>query len=594
MKKKPKITTQTKKLINYPFLFYRMKNKELSEIFNEMADMLEILGVEWKPQAFRKAARTIEAESNPVEKIYKEKGEKGLIELDGIGKGIASKIIQYIEKGKIDEYEELKKKIPEGVREMLLVHSLGPKKVSILYQKLGIDSLSKLEKFAKEEKIRKLKGFGEKSEEDILMGLGLVQKGKERKLMGIILPHAQELIHQIRKIKNVEKVEIAGSLRRRKETVKDIDIVAFTSNPEKLSEELTHLPNVKGIERKGNNLTSIQLEMGINADIRILKPELYGSGLVHFTGSKEHGIAIRKRAIEKGMKFSEYGLTKNRKIIASQTEEDVYVKLGLAFIPPEMRENNGEIELAEKNKLPKLVELKDIKGDLHLHTNWSDGKNTSEEMVQACMKKGYEYMAITDHSKSSHVANGLDEKRVKQHILELDKLQKKYPQIRILKGSEVDILSEGKMDYSNSLLKELDFVIGSIHSGFKNTSKQMTERLLGALSNEYVHSIGHPTGRLINQRNPYEFDLEKVLEQAKEQNKSMEINSHPSRLDFNPEIIRDCVEKNVSLAVNTDAHHTNQLDFMELGVSQARRGWAERKNILNTLSWKEFSKRIGF
>ncbi len=569
-----------------------MTNAQIAAIFYDMADLLDIMGVEWKPIAFRKAARVIESEPEDMETIFKKKGIKGLLELEGVGDAIAKKIVQFIQTGKMEEYEDLKKQIPHGVMDMLKIPGLGPKKVARLYKELKIDSLEKLEKLAKAEKIRTLSGFGEKSEEDILMGLELVKKGTERKLMGMIYPYAHQIMEEIRKIKGVEKAEIAGSLRRMRETVKDMDMLVFTHTPETVGKAVQKLSEVEKVERAGETLVTIRLKNGISSDVRMLSPELYGSGLVHFTGSKEHGIALRNRAIKMGMKFSEYGLVKGKKIVASKTEKDVYAALGLQEVPPEMRENKGEIELAEKKKLPNLVDYDDIRGDLHTHTNWSDGAHTTEQMVSRAVELEYEYYAITDHSKSDVVANGLNEKRLMQHLNEIDKLQKKFPQIKLLKGSEVAILADGSLDYSDKILKELDIVIGSIHSGFKNDEKKMTSRLTCALENEFLHFIAHPTGRLINQRNPYAFNMKKILDAAKTNGKAFEINAFPSRLDFDAQHIRMCVERSIPLAINTDAHSIQNLDFMKFGIGQARRGWAQKENILNTLPWKQFEKKI--
>lgn len=569
-----------------------MTNADVATIFYEMADLLDILGVEWKPLAFRKAARTIEGLTEDVESIVKKKGVKGLLELPGIGEGIAKKIVQYVERGKVEEYEELKKQIPRGVEEMLRVPGIGPRKVARLYNELKIDSLEKLEKAVRTEKIRTLKGFGEKSEEDIQMGLELVKKGTERKLMGIVLPYAREIVKAIERIPTVERAELAGSLRRRRETVKDMDLVVFSNKPGSVSKALTTLKEVASVIKVGEKMTSVRFKNGLQSDMRILSPELYGSGLVHFTGSKEHGIALRNRAIKMGMKFSEYGLMKGNKIVASKTEKDVYAGLGLQEVPPEMRENQGEVELAAQKKIPALIGYHDIRGDLHTHTNWSDGSNTTEQMIQRAIELGYEYYAVTDHTKADVVANGLDEKRLMQHLKEIDALQKKYSQIHILKGAEVAILADGKLDYADKTLKELDIVIGSIHSGFKNDEKKMTQRLVSALSNEQLTFIGHPTGRLLNQRNPHAFSLEKILDEAKKQNKAFEINSFPSRMDFDAFHIRECVKRGIKLVINTDSHSVSNLDFMELGIAQARRGWATKEDILNTLSWKKFEQAI--
>ncbi|MEK6902102.1 MAG: PHP domain-containing protein, partial [archaeon] len=366
----------------------------------------------------------------------------------------------------------------------------------------------------------------------------------------------------------------------------------FTDQPEKVSKALAKLSEVETVIKMGEKMTSVRFKNGLQSDMRLLESDLYGSGMVHFTGSKEHGIALRSRAIKMGMKFSEYGLVKGSKIVASKTESDVYKGLGLSFVPPEMRENTGEIELAEKGKIPELIPYGSIRGDLHVHTRWSDGAADTETMIQAAIAKGYEYVAITDHSKSDVVANGLNEKRVKEHLKELDAMQKKYPNIHILKGSEVAILSDGKLDYGNDVLNELDIVIGSIHSGFKNEAAKITKRLVSALENEQLTFIAHPTGRLINQRNPYAFEMDAIFDSAKANGKAMEINSYPSRLDLDATHIRACVERKIPLVINTDAHSVGNLDFMENGIAQARRGWATEGDVLNSLPWKKFQKKI--
>lgn len=569
-------------------------NKEIAAIFYAMADLLDLLGVEWKPIAFHKAARTLENYPEPIERIVKEKGIKGVMELPGIGEGIGKKIVQYVEEKKMDEYEKLKKEVPAGVREMLAVPGMGPKKAARLYKELKIDSLEKLEKLARNEKIRVLAGFGEKSEEDILMGLELVKKGQERKLMGIILPYARELVQKIEKIPGVQRVELAGSLRRRRETVKDIDILALAKDGKKVMDAFVQLSDVEKVVSKGDTKSAVILKMGLNCDLRVLSPEVYGAGLVHFTGSKEHNVALRTLAIKKGMKLDEYGLfeSKSGKNIACKSEEDVYAKLGMSYVPPEMRENNGEIELALQKKLPELIPYESIRGDLHTHTSWSDGANTTEEMVRRAVELGYEYYAITDHSKSDVIANGLNEKRVKEHFKEIDALQKKFPRIKLLKGAEVAILSNGKLDYGNELLKEMDIVAASVHSGFKTPAKEMTKRLLTAMENEYVTFLAHPTGRLLNQRNPYEYDIEKILDTAAEKGIAVEVNAFPSRMDFDAEHIKLALQKKVKLVINTDSHSVQNLDFMEFGIAQARRGWAKKEDVLNTLPWKKFQKEM--
>ena len=572
-----------------------MENQKISEMLEEMADILDMIGVEWKPMALRKAARNIETLSEDIGVIYKKKGIEGLRSIPGVGEGISSKIAEYLETGVMKELDELKKKVPKGVEEMMHIQGLGPKKAWKLYKKLGIDSIEKLEQSAKKGKIRKLGGFGEKSEEDILMGLGLLKKRYERVSIAMALPIAQEIQNKLKRLKEVDKVDIAGSIRRRKETVKDIDILVISKHPKKVTDFFTGMENVDVVVSKGDTRSSVVLKEGLNCDIRIVESKSYGSALDYFTGSKEHNVKLRGIAIKKGLKLSEYGIfnAKTNRYVCGKTEDEVYKKLGLKYIEPEMREDTGEIELVQEGKkLPKLISYNGIKGDLHMHTVWSDGMHSSEDMIKAGIERGYEYLAITDHSKSTYVANGLDEKRLLEHINEIDKLDKKYKKIKVLKGAEVDILKDGSLDYNDSILKKLDVVIGSIHSGFKNTKEQITKRLLRAIENPRLNIIAHPTGRLINQRNPYDFDFDLILGKAKENNVALEINSFPSRLDLKDVHIKSAIERGVKLAINTDSHSTDHLKFMEFGIAQARRGWATEDDVINSWTFKKFEKFI--
>ncbi|MBS3108481.1 DNA polymerase/3'-5' exonuclease PolX [Candidatus Woesearchaeota archaeon] len=568
-----------------------MKNQEVADLLNEIADVLEIKNIEWKPIAYRRAARSIESLPEDIGLIYNKRGLNGLTGISGVGFGIGKKIAEYLETGKISELEKLKKTIPESVINMLDIPGLGPKKVSKLYNKLKIKSLSDLEQAARKGKIRDLEGFGEKSEEDILMGLELVKKGRERILLSTALNIANPIVEELKKLKEITKIDIAGSIRRRKETIKDIDILIASKSPEKVMNYFTKLPEIKTILAKGSTKSSVILKDSINCDLRVVNEKSYGGALAYFTGSKDHNIRMRQLALKKNMKLSEYGLF-NRKnhYICGKTEQEIYSKLSLVYIEPEMRENTGELEL---KKPINLIKYNSIRGDLHLHTTWSDGINTTEEMIKTAINKGYEYIAITDHSKSSYVANGLDEKGLKRHLAEIDILKKKYKnKINILKGSEVDILKDGSLDYSNKILSELDIIIASIHSRFKGTKEETTSRIISAINNEHVNVIGHPTGRLINQRNPYDLDLNLIIKEAKKNKVALEINSYPSRLDLKDTNIRLAVDNGAKLIINTDSHSTNNLDFIEFGIAQARRGWSENNNIINTLPFEKFMKFI--
>ncbi|MEM4714438.1 MAG: DNA polymerase/3'-5' exonuclease PolX [Candidatus Nanoarchaeia archaeon] len=572
-----------------------MLNFEIAKIFYEMADILEILDVPWKPRAYRKAAKSLETLTRDVREIYEKGGLKALEELPGIGERLAKKIVEYIKTKKIREHEKLKAKIPSGLAELMEIESLGPKKAVRLWKELGIKSVSDLKKALQEHKIAKLSGFGEKSEENILAGIKIFEQRKERFLLGEVLPIAKEIISYLKeKVPQIRNISEAGSVRRRKETVGDLDILVTVKNPldaEKIMKVFTTMPSVERVLAKGPTKSIVVLKNGLQADVRVLENKNFGAALQYFTGNKEHNISLRKIAIEKGFKLSEYGLfsRKTGKFIAGKTEEEIYKSLGLEYIPPELRENLGEIEFAENKKLPKLIELKDIKGDLHVHTNWSDGSNSIEEMISAAQKFGYEYVCISDHSKTRAIAHGLNEERLLNQIKMIKKLQKKF-KIKIFTGSEVDILADGSLDYSNNLLKKLDVVIASAHTGWKMPKKIMTERIVKALENPYVDILGHPTGRVIQKRAPFNLDLEEIFEVALEKKKVLEIDAFPDRLDLNDINVKKAIEKGIFLAINSDAHAINQLNVLEYGVATARRGWASPKNIVNTYSLKDLPK----
>ncbi|MBL7100598.1 MAG: DNA polymerase/3'-5' exonuclease PolX [Nanoarchaeota archaeon] len=571
-----------------------MKNQEIAQIFYNIADILEMKRVEWKPRAYRKAARTLESLSTPVENIYKDGGIKALEEIPGVGEGLAKKIEQYIKTGKIKEYEKLKKALPKGLVDLMKVQGLGPKKAQKLYKKLGIKSIKDLEKAAKKHKIQKIKTFKEKTEENILKGIELFKQKKGRMLLGLALPQSREIISQLKKIKGVQQIEAAGSLRRMKETIGDIDILVTSRHPKLVVNFFTRMPSVKRVLAKGDTKSAVILKTGLQVDVRVLAPSSFGSALQYFTGSKDHNIKLRAIAIKKGFKLSEYGLftKKGNKRVAGRTEEEVYRKLSLPYIEPELRENNGEIEVAKKRNLPKLICLKDIRGDSHVHTKNSDGTNTIKEIAEACKKLGYEYVCITDHSKTAVITHGLTEKRLEKQIREIRKLDKKIKGIKILAGTEVDILGDGKLDFSNEILKKLDVVTASIHKKFKLSKKKMTERILNAMSNENVDILAHPTGRLLGERKAYDFDFDKVFKAAKDTRTALEINAQPKRLDLNGYLVKEAKKYGVKFVVATDSHSTEQLRNIELGVATARRGWCEKKDVINTLPLKRFLKAL--
>jgi DNA polymerase (family 10) len=568
-----------------------MSNQEIAKIFYNLASYLEMEGVAFKPQAYEKAAITLETLEEDVGDIYKKGGLKAIEEIPGVGKSIAGKIEEYIKTGKIKYYEEFKKKIPVNLDEIIPVEGMGPKRAKILYEKLGIKNLKELEKAARTHKIAKLFGFGKKSEKNILEAIEFLKREKGRFLLGEILPKVREVSKKLEKIKGVERVDAVGSIRRMKETIGDVDFLVISKNPKVVMDFFVSLPGVVKIWGKGKTKSSVRLREGFDMDIRVLPKKVYGAGLQYFTGSKEHNIVLRKLAIDKGLKLSEYGLFKGSKIIASENEEEIYKALGLQWIPPEIRENQGETEAARKGKLPKLIDYNDINGDLHCHTNWSRKEYPSIiELVKNSQKMGYQYVGIADHTKFLRIENGLDEKKLILRNKEIDKINKRLKGFRILKGCEANIMNDGSIDIRDDVLAQLDYVIAGVHSTFKMPKEKMTERIIKAMENPNVDIISHPTGRLIQRRDEYLIDFDKILKVAKETGTILEINSYPERLDLKDTNIRKAKEAGVKMVINTDSHHIDQMRFIEYGIAQARRGWAEKGDIVNCWSVEKLAK----
>ena len=557
-----------------------------------MARFLEMDGVPFKPHAYQKAAFSLESLDENIAEIYKRGGVKALQEIPGIGKNLALHIEEYLKTGKIKAYENFKKRLPLKIDELIKVEGLGPKKIKVLYQKLGVSDLKSLEKAVKAHKIAPLFGFGEKTEKNIMQGLEFLKRDKGRFLLGDIMPLVKEIYKKLENLKEVEKISLAGSLRRRKETIGDIDFLVVSKNPKKVMSFFVSLPGIEKIWARGSTKTSVRMKDGFDMDLRVVPEKSYGAALQYFTGSKEHNIVTRKIAIEKGLKLSEYGLFRGSKLIASKTEEDIYKALGMTLMPSEIRENEGEIEAALQNKLPKLVELKDIKGDLHCHSNWNGGKNSIEQMCQMAMSLGYEYIGISDHTKFLRIEHGLNEKQLLQQGKEIEKLNAKLKNknFRILQGCEANIMNDGLIDIKNEVLSQLDYVIAGVHSTHKMPKQQMMARITKAMENPNVDIISHPTGRLIGKRDEYQHDFYLMLKIAKKTGTILEINSSPYRLDLRDIYIRLAKNEGVKMIINTDSHQKEQMNLMEYGIWQARRGWAEAEDIINTYSLKELIK----
>ena len=568
----------------------QMKNRELAQIFNDIASYLEMDEVPFKPYAYQKVAAALEGLEESAASIYKRKGLKGLEEIPGVGKNIALRIEEYLKTGKIKYYEQFKKRLPLNLGEMTSVEGMGPKRARLLYQKLGIKDLKSLEKAAKAKKIASLPGFGEKTEKNILEAIKFLKRSKGRFFLGEILPEVKYIIGRLKELKEVEQISVAGSVRRMKDTIGDVDILVTTENPKKVMDFFVSLPGITKIWGKGLTKSSIRMEEGFDVDLRALRKKSYGSALQYFTGSKEHNIITRRIAIQRGLKLSEYGLFRGKRMIAGWSEEGIYKALGMAWMAPELRENEGEIEAALAGKLPKIIGYGDILGDLHCHTTWTEGKQDIKEMVISARELGYQYLGISDHAKFLSMVHGLDEKRLFKQMKEIDELSKKIKGIKILKGLETNILKDGSIDIKDEALERLDYAIAGVHSNFKMEKDKMTERIIRAMKNPNIDILSHPTGRVLRKRDEYQCDFDKVLRAAREYNVVLEINAQPKRMDLTSQNVRRAKEAGVKMVINTDSHEKDQLKFMELGIAQARRGWAEKKDIINTRPLEELLK----
>ncbi|ADE36598.1 DNA polymerase/3'-5' exonuclease PolX [Methanohalophilus mahii] len=569
-----------------------MINRDIAKLLYEIADIFEYKEVEWKPRAYRKAARKIGDMREDISGLYSKKGREGLENIPGVGSRIADHIVEYIEAGSVREFEKIRKETPRGASNIIKIRGLGPKKAKKLMDELDIQSIPDLKEAINNQEIRKLEGFGKKTEENLDKAISQYEKSHERMLLPKATDLAEEIISYMEENTTLKKIDYAGSLRRMKETIGDIDILVVASDPEEVMDAFVNFENVDEVESRGKTRSTIILQNGGHIDLRVVPESSYGAALQYFTGSKDHNIELRNLALSKGYKLSEYGLFKedSKKKLEGKKEDRIYGKLGLSFIPPELRENRGELECA-KNTLPSLVELEDIRGDLHVHTSYSDGTDSLNSMIAQADKLGYEYIGITDHSRSRKIAGGLGTDKVKEQWKEIDGLRDDFD-IEILKGIEVDILPDGSLDCPDDILEEMDIVVGSIHSGYKSPKKKMTERIITALQNEFLHVLGHPTSRKIGIREAYEVDLDKIFETAAENGKLLEINSQPERLDLNDNLILQAKEYDLKFCISSDSHSSAQLDFMKYGVGQARRGWLTKDDVANTYSLKELKRLI--
>ncbi len=570
-----------------------MKNQLVADILYEIADLLDIKGeIFFKTRAYRMAAQKIEVLDEDIEVIVK---EKRLENIPGVGEALAKKIEEIVKTGKLKYFDQLKKEIPEDLLKMLEISGLGPKKVAAVYKNLGIKTIDELEQACINGKLRDLDGFGEMTEKNILRGIQLMEKTSGRVLLNIAFEDGESYLKYLKNCKKINRVSLAGSLRRMKETIGDLDILASSDYPDDVMDFFVNFSNVQQVLLKGSTKTSVLLNDSLQVDLRVVKDDSFGAALQYFTGSKEHNVKMRSIAIKKGFKLNEYGIFNKEtdKFIVGKDEHEIYKKLGLDYIEPEMRENRGEIEASFEKRLPHLINYKDIKGDLHIHSTYSDGIDTIETFTNHAKKIGYEYIGITDHSQSLRVARGLSEETINKKIKEIEKINNKYSDFRVFCGTECDILPDGSLDYSNNILKKFDFVCIAIHTNFKMSKKEATNRIIKGLQNDFVTYLAHPTCRIIRRREPFELDIEQIIDAAKDTGTYLEINAFPDRLDLNDMHTKLAKEKGTSFVIGTDSHNTRHLPFMKFGIATARRGWLEKKDVINTLSLKDIEKKFG-
>jgi len=576
-----------------------LDNKTIAGLLYETADLLEIDAADtFRIRSYRRAAETIDGLPAPIWDLIPD--QKKLLEIPGIGKGMAANLRELAETGKLSVREELMAKYRPSMLELLKIQGLGPKTIQLIWSAYQVCDVEGVEKLAKEGKIRTLPRMGEKQEQKILKGIEDYRRLSGRFHLDDADRVAQQLAAHLAGLPGVEKVTPAGSLRRGRETVGDLDVLVTgdcCNTPKQrdaVLDSIVKFPGIVDVLAKGENKVSFKLRSGMQVDVRLLPPESYGAAMLYFTGSKSHNVALRQRALKMGYTLNEYALAKldTNKKVAGKTEEGIYKKLGMDWIAPEMRENTGEIELAAEHKLPHILEQSDIQGDVHMHTVETDGKSTIEEMIEAARARGYKYMAITEHSKNLAFANGLDDKRALAHMKRIRKTGEKFEGIRVFAGIEVDILADGALDLSDDVLAQLDVVIGSVHSAFNQEPQQMTDRLLRAIGNPCLAVVGHPTGRILLRRDAYPFDMEAILNAAKKNKVAMELNAFPDRLDLCDRHLRMAKERGVKIVINTDSHHTSHMEKIKYGVLQARRAWLTKEDVLNCLPAEKFAKAI--
>jgi len=568
-----------------------MKNREIAKIFSEMATILELRDDNvFKIRAYRKAALNLESLTQSVEAL----SHKELLNIPGVGADLAAKIEEYLQTGRMTAYEEMKKTVPEGLQSLLAVPDLGPKTAKLLYETLGITSIDELERAAAEHRLAGIRGIQQRTEEKLLNNIRSLKRGRERFPLGRMLPAAQALVDELKKRANVNRIEIAGSIRRRRETIRDIDLVATAPVPASVMEAFVALPQVTNIMMRGATRSSVMIDEGVQVDLRVVDPGSFGAALAYLTGSKQHNVRLREMAVKRGLRINEYGVYREDGVerLGGENEEDIYRLLDLPFIAPELREDQGEVEAALEGRLPQLLTLADLRGDLHVHSKWSDGSHSIADVAAAALAHGLSYIAITDHSRGLGVTGGLTIERLMEQGEEIAAFNKAQSGCTVLRGTEMEIHDDGTLDYPDEVLQRLEFVVAAAHTGFHLTKEQNTARLIGAIRNPWVSMIAHPTGRVIGEREPYPVDMEAVLQAARETGTALEISSWPLRLDLNDRDARRAKELGVRLAITSDTHAALQFDTLPYGISVAQRAWLEKGDLLNAMELPELMKWV--
>lgn len=568
-------------------------NRDIAGALRELALFLEMDDVPFKPRAYEKAAYAVEAMDRPLAEVYASGGTKALASLPGIGKGIAQRIAELLDSGRISDLEEMRRRYPVDIQGLTAIEGLGPKMVRALYSELGVRNVEDLEKAAREGRIRRLPHFGEKSEQKILKGIAFLRQAAGRRPIGSVLDLVREIERRLAELPSVQKVAIAGSIRRCRETVGDCDLLVVSRRPESVMDFFASMPEVAHVYGKGPTKTMVRLANGLDADLRVVAAESFGAALNYFTGSKAHNVALRRLAQDRGWKLNEYGLFEGERRLAGRTEEEIYEALGLQYVPPELREDRGEIEAAREGRLPELIERGSLRGDLQIQTTWTDGAASIEDMVEAARALGLEYIAITDHTRSLAMTGGSDEKKLLEQVAYIEDLNRRLEGFRILTGAEVNILEDGSLDIEDEVLARLDVVGVAVHSHFHMPREQMTRRIIRAIENPHADILFHPTGRVLMKREPYDVDIDAVIEAARRTGTVLELDAFPDRLDLKDEHVHKAIQAGVPIVIDSDAHNPAHLRYPnDVGIGTARRGWATGRDVLNTLSCAELLARL--